>query len=67
MTPTASPDEIDRDGQGLYQFVDGGKCYLPGDWAEETRAFETEGAVAVYDEVPPGEAPPDYPSPADGG
>ncbi len=62
------PDEIGRQGKGLYEFVDGGKRYLPGQWpAGESRAFDPAGAVTILDQVPPSEAPPDYPSPAKGG
>ncbi len=59
------PSEIRRVDQGMYQYVDGGARYFLGEWPEEdTRAFDTEGAVDFYEEPPEGEAPPDYPSPA---
>ena len=59
------PDEVRRDGPGMWQFVDGGTRYFPGDWPErDTKAFDPEGAVAFYSEPPAGEAPPDYPSPS---
>lgn len=58
------PDEIRRDGVGMYQYVDGGTRYLPGEWPTEERYFDPEGAVTIYEEPPPGEEPPDYPSPA---
>jgi ABC-type branched-subunit amino acid transport system substrate-binding protein len=65
--PTATgPDEIRKDGTGMYQFVDGGTRFLPGEWPSEDRLFDPEGAVAIYEIAPPGEAPPDYPSPAGG-
>jgi hypothetical protein len=65
--PTAQgPDEIRTDGTGMYQFVDGGKRYLPGEWPTEDELFDPDGAVAIYDTPPPGEAPPSYPSPAGG-
>ena len=39
----------------MYQYVDGGERYLLGEWPEEdTRAFDPEGAVAIYDERPRG-------------
>lgn len=58
------PDEIRQQGQGMYQYVDGGVRYLPGEWpTEDVRAFDPEGAVDFYEEPPEGEAPPDYPSP----
>jgi hypothetical protein len=58
------PDEIRKDGTGMYQYVDGGKRYLPGEWPTENKLFDPEGAVAIYDVAPPGEEPPQYPSPA---
>ena len=57
-------DEIRRDGTGMYQYVDGGKRYLPGDWPTEDKLFNPEGAVALYPTPPPGEERGDYPSPA---
>jgi hypothetical protein len=58
------PDEIRKQGTGMYQFVDGGKRYLAGAWPTEEKLFNPAGAVAIYDSPPPGEAPPTYPSPA---
>ena len=64
--PTATgQDEIRKDGTGMWQYVDGGKRYLPGEWPEEPLAlFDPEGAVAIYETAPEGEAPIEYPSPA---
>ncbi len=63
--PTATgPDEIRKDGTGMYQYVDGGKRYLPGEWPTESKLFDPNGAVAIYEVAPPGEEPPQYPSPA---
>ena len=63
--PTAvGPDEIRKEGTGMWAFVDGGKRYLPGEWPTENRLFDPEGAVTIYDVPPPEETPPDYPSPA---
>jgi hypothetical protein len=63
--PTATgPDEIRKDGTGMYQFVDGGTRYLPGEWPSEDKLFDPDGAVAIYTTPPPGEEPPSYPSPA---
>lgn len=62
--PDASgPDEIQRDGDGMYQYVDGGRRYMPGTWTDELRVFEPDGAVPLYEEIPAGERPRDYPSP----
>lgn len=64
--PTATgPDEIRKDGTGMWQYVDGGKRYLPGEWPTTVQAlFDPTGAVAIYQTPPEGEAPIDYPSPA---
>ena len=58
------PDEIRKEGTGMWTFVDGGKRYLPGEWPTENKLFDPEGAVTIYDAPPPEETPPDYPSPA---
>ena len=61
------PDERGTEGQGMYEFVDGGARYLPGEWPEGVpRVFDPDGAVTIYTERPPGEEVPDYPSPATG-
>jgi hypothetical protein len=57
------PDEIRRDGVGMYRYSEGGRRFLPGEWTEESRAFVTDGSVTIYEEIPPGEAPRDYPPP----
>jgi Periplasmic binding protein len=57
-------DEIGREGVGAYQYVDGGRRYLPGTWTDEDRAFDPEGAIAVYEEPPERERAPDVPRPA---
>ena len=58
-------DEIERQGQGLYEYVNGGTRYLPGEWPTETsRAFNPDGAVAIYEQPPASEQVPSYPSPA---
>lgn len=63
--PTATGlDEIRREGTGMYQYVDGGKRYLPGEWPTEEKLFVLDGAVAIYDNPPAGEERGDYPSPA---
>jgi len=63
--PTATgPDEIRKDGTGMYVFVDGGKRFLPGEWTTDEKLFDPDGAVAIYVTAPPGEEPPEYPSPA---
>lgn len=58
------PDEIRKDGVGMYQYVNGGARYLPGEWPTEDQLFDPEGAVAIYETPPAGEERGDYPSPA---
>src|SRR6056297_122322 len=58
------PDEIRKEGTGMYAFVDGGTRFLPGEWTTEEKLFDPDGAVTLYETAPPGEEPPDYPSPA---
>lgn len=58
------PDEIRKDGTGMYVFVDGGARYLPGEWPTESALFDPAGGTTIYDVPPPEEVPPDYPSPA---
>jgi hypothetical protein len=58
------PDEVRRDGQGMWQYADGGTRYLPGTWPEDSGLFDAATSVAIFDTPPPEEAPPDYPSPA---
>ncbi len=36
-------DELERDGTGLYRYVDGGRRFFVGDLTEELRVFEEEG------------------------
>lgn len=55
------PDELDRDGAGLYRFVDNGKRYRPGDWPEtDPNVFDAADTLTVLSEVPPEEAAPDF-------
>jgi hypothetical protein len=62
------PDELNHQGKGLYEYVDGGKRYLPGQWPDTAPdVFTTKGAVTIYTTVPPSESVPSYPSPAGAG
>ncbi|MFL6205147.1 MAG: hypothetical protein ACJ739_07320 [Acidimicrobiales bacterium] len=55
------PDELRKEGKGLWHFVEGGKRYLLGDWPEESfPAFDDEGTSTIYETTPESEAPPDY-------
>jgi hypothetical protein len=57
-------DEIRREGTGMYQYVDGGLRYLPGEWPTNEKLFDPDGAIALYETTPAGEERPSYPSPA---
>lgn len=60
------PSETRNEGQGMYQYVDGGTRYLPGEWPDSPpRVFDPEGAVSLYTEPPAEETYPDYPSPCE--
>jgi hypothetical protein len=60
-------DETQDEDTGMYRYVDGGDRYLPDEWPEEqANVFDEENTVTVYDERPPEEGVPDYPSPAGG-
>jgi len=50
------PDELEREGTGLYRYVDGGRRFFVGGITEELRVFDEEGSVTIYDEVPPTDA-----------
>jgi hypothetical protein len=50
------PDELERDGAGLYRYVDGGRRFFVGGITEDLRVFDEEGSVTIYDEVPPSDA-----------
>ncbi|MBV8161059.1 MAG: hypothetical protein JO265_09065 [Acidimicrobiia bacterium] len=59
------PDELGRQGRGMFEFVDGGKRYLPGEWPTTSPdVFDLKGAVTLYKTVPKAEQVPNYPSPA---
>jgi hypothetical protein len=62
------PDELNHLGKGLYEYVQGGKRYLPGHWPHVAPdVFTTKGAVTIYETVPRAERVPNYPSPARSG
>jgi hypothetical protein len=62
------PDELNTQGTGMYEFVDGGRRYLPGHWpSTPPDVFDPRGAVTIYTTVPPLERVPAYPSPARSG
>lgn len=57
------PDEIRRVGKGMWRYHDGGKRYMPGELVRSGRLFDASVGVPLYEEAPPGEAPPQYPAP----
>lgn len=62
------PDELNHQGKGLYEYVQGGKRYLAGQWPHVAPdVFTTNGAITIYETIPPAERVPSYPSPAHGG
>jgi hypothetical protein len=65
--PTArGPDEVGREGEGLYRYADDGARYLPGRWPDApVGLYDDATSTGVLTELPP-EDPPDYPSPATG-
>jgi hypothetical protein len=57
-------DEVGNRGAGMYRYVDGGKRFLPGQHPKtDSRVFQDEGSVVVYDKPPPGEEEPMYEHP----
>lgn len=66
--PTAKGlDEIGNDGTGLYEYVDGGTRYRPGDWpTSDPGIFDPAKSVTIYETVPKAYLPPQYPSPVGG-
>ncbi len=61
------PSEIGDVGKGMYQYADHGRRYRPGKWPTHVPGlFDRSRSTAIFDEIPAGSAPPDYPSPAGG-
>jgi hypothetical protein len=59
------PDEQAVEGTGMMRYANGGARYLPGEMTGgDPSAFVEEGSVTMYDEIPPDQRPPSYPSPA---
>jgi hypothetical protein len=56
------PDEINREGAGLWRFVDMGKRYLPGQFTKKVASFfDPANTVTIFPEAPPEAAvPSDY-------
>ena len=54
-------DEIQNEGSGVWQFIDGGKRYFADDWPEEDfGAFDSSRAVGILDAPPADETPGTY-------
>jgi hypothetical protein len=54
-------DETGTVGKGMWAYVDGGRRFLPGEWPEEpSGAFDRDGAVTMYTELPEGVERPSY-------
>lgn len=59
------PDELGNEAAGMYQYVEGGERHLPGEWPETPpKVFDLDGAVSIYDELPPGDVIGSYPPPS---
>jgi hypothetical protein len=59
----AGPDEIRKQGTGMYVFVDGGTRYLPGEWPTESALFDPAGGITIYETPPPERPRPSTPAP----
>jgi hypothetical protein len=58
------PDEIGNTGKGLYAYVNGGRRFRPGQFANEDSAlFDPSTSVTIFQELPPPDRPPSYPPP----
>lgn len=54
-------DEIGNTATGMFQFVDGGRRYAPGEWpSSEPAAFVRAGARTSYDALPASDRYPTY-------
>jgi hypothetical protein len=56
------PDENDNVAVGMWRYVNGGERFLATD-RPTAAPFVEEGSVTIFDEIPPEDAPPEYPSP----
>jgi len=59
------PDEQGKsDKPGAWRYANNGKRYLPGTMpSTDIDAFKTQNSPTMIEDVPPGEEPPQYPSP----
>lgn len=62
---SSGPDEVGRDGKGIWRYADDGKRYLPKDWPRAPiKLFDVATSTGVITQLTPAETPPTYPSPA---
>ena len=55
------PDELDKQGVGMYRYIDMGKRYLPGQFPSAPfKAFDMANTVTIYNDRPAQDKPPDY-------
>jgi len=58
-------DEVGKDGDGEYRYVDMGKRFLPGAFpTDPVKFFDPANTITVLKTRPTEDTPPDYPSPA---
>jgi hypothetical protein len=58
-------DELGNEGKGMWEYARGGRRYLPGQWPRgEPPVFDARTSVTQFEELPPADRPPSYPSPA---
>jgi hypothetical protein len=60
-------DEAGNEGTGLWRYVDNGKRYLPDDWpSKPLPLFDKANTQTIFEQIPPEDRTPDYPSPCAG-
>ena len=62
---SSGPDEVGRDGKGIWRYADDGARDLPKGWPKQTiKLFDPSTSTGVITQLTPAETPPSYPSPA---
>lgn len=56
-------DEIGNNGRGLYEYVNEGKRYRPGQFPSGDGFFSPATSVTIFQDLPPSDRPPSYPPP----
>lgn len=55
-------DEVGNIGAGMFQFVDGGRRFAPGQWStDEPGVFDPARSITHYESLPPSDQYPTYP------